>query len=30
MIEAYGQVAYVDREFDGDVHIVLKAPDGGR
>ena len=24
----YGQVTYVNREFDGDVHIVLKAPDG--
>ena len=25
---AYGQVSYVNRELDGDVHIVLKAPDG--
>jgi undecaprenyl-diphosphatase len=24
----YGQVTYVNRELDGDVHIVLKAPDG--
>jgi len=24
----YGQVTYVNREPDGDVHIVLKAPDG--
>ncbi len=24
----YGQVTYVNREFDGDVHVVLKAPDG--
>jgi membrane-associated phospholipid phosphatase len=24
----YGQVTYVNREFDGDIHVVLKAPDG--
>ena len=24
----YGQVTYVNRELDGDVHVVLKAPDG--
>ena len=24
----YGQVTYVNRELDGDIHIVLKAPDG--
>jgi undecaprenyl-diphosphatase len=24
----YGQVTYVNREQDGDIHIVLKAPDG--
>src|SRR6266536_2171560 len=24
----YGQVTYVNREFDGDEHVVLKAPDG--
>ena len=24
----YGQVSYVNRELDGDVHVVLKAPDG--
>jgi hypothetical protein len=24
----YGQVTYVNREPDGDVHVVLKAPDG--
>jgi undecaprenyl-diphosphatase len=23
----YGQVSYVNRELDGDIHIVLKAPD---
>ncbi len=24
----YGQVTYVNRELDGDIHVVLKAPDG--
>ena len=24
----YGQVTYANRELDGDIHIVLKAPDG--
>jgi membrane-associated phospholipid phosphatase len=24
----YGQVTYVNREPDGDIHLVLKAPDG--
>jgi undecaprenyl-diphosphatase len=24
----YGQVTYVNRELDGDIHIVLTAPDG--
>ncbi len=24
----YGQVTYVNRELDGDVHVVLKTPDG--
>jgi membrane-associated phospholipid phosphatase len=24
----YGQVTYVNRELDGDVHVALKAPDG--
>jgi membrane-associated phospholipid phosphatase len=24
----YGQVTYVNRELDGDTHVVLKAPDG--
>jgi hypothetical protein len=28
MLRVYGQVTYVNRELDGDIHIVLKAPDG--